>query len=234
MKKLFLLAVASVGLLSLQAQRFKGNTVTERTKIGIHGGMSVAYLSYGSGYDGYGNYYSNNSDALVGGTYGIDIEMPLKNGWYLQPEVNYTNMGGKDWNTQTDNNNNSYSFKYRDALNYLQVPILIKYKPMLQGFGIYFGPQYGYLLSAKEHYYDGSPSQNVKASSIKNEFALVLGFEYYFPSANDGPSFGLGLRGVAGLTNNVNKDYLYNNFSNVGNIPSTRNNGIYLTAGVRF
>lgn len=227
MKKLFLLAVASVGLLSLQAQRFKGNTVTERTKIGIHGGMSVAYMTYGSGYDYYG--YSNSSDALVGGTYGIDIEMPLKNGWYLQPEVNYTNMGRKDWDTYQDN---SGTYKLKDALNYLQVPVLIKYKPMLQGFGIYFGPQYSYLLSAREHYYDGGSSENIKPGSNKSEFGLVFGFEYYFPSANDGPSFGLGLRGVAGLTSNINKDYYYNQGATY--VPSMRNNGIYLTAGVRF
>ncbi|WP_447640220.1 MULTISPECIES: porin family protein [Chitinophagaceae] len=220
MKRIILGMSMILGLgLSSQAQVFRGNTVTERTKFGIQAGMSVPFMSYGNS-----DYYSSNSDAFVGFTGGINVEIPLRNGWYLQPEANYSMMGGKDWDT--DNSGNS--FRYKDALNYLQVPVLIKYKPMLQGFGIYFGPQYGYLLSANEHYYDGTPSANIKGTAVKNEFSLVAGIEYYFPSYNDGPSFGIGLRGMAGLTSNLNQD-MYST-----PIPSIRNNAIFLTAGVRF
>jgi len=226
MKKIILGLAMLLGLgVSSQAQVFRGNTVTERTKFGIQGGMSVPYMNFGGGYyDSWGDYYSNNSDAIVGFTGGINVEIPLRNGWYLQPEANFSQMGGKYWGGDSKNND----ARAKDAMNYLQVPILIKYKPMLQGFGIYFGPQYAYLLSANESYNTGAPSVNIRPASVKNEFGIVVGLEYYFPSVNDGPSFGLGLRGMTGLTNTLD----YNAYPN--GAPSIRNNSIFLTAGVRF
>ncbi|MFT4203694.1 MAG: porin family protein [Chitinophagaceae bacterium] len=204
--------------LGVHAQVFRGNTVTERTKFGIQAGMSIPYESYGNS-----DYYGSSSDAFVGFTGGINVEIPIRNGWYIQPEANFSMMGGKDWGSDDDG-----SYRFKDALNYLHVPLLIKYKPMLQGFGVYFGPQYGYLLSARQHYYDGVASADIKETAVKNEFSLVFGIEYYFPSANDGPSFGIGLRGMAALTSNLDQDkYSYA-------VPSIRNNAAFLTVGMRF
>ncbi len=237
MKKIFTIIIASFLIVAVHAQRFEGNNVIERTKFGIQGGLSVPYQGVGDiygDYDNYGNYYSGDgyySDAKAGLTGGLQVEIPLKNGWYLQPEVNYTQMGGKDNVNFNDKNGDRYSVYTKLSYNYLQVPILVKYKPGLQGFGIFAGPQYGYLLSAKQHYFASNmPDDDMKPVTFKSEFSIVAGLEYYFPSPNDGPSFGISLRGMSGLTNILDKSKVEGGSDN----PSIRNEGITLTVGVRF
>lgn len=226
MKKVILGFSMILGLaLSAQAQVFRGNTVTERTKFGIQGGLSVPFQTVGSSYDGDTYYASHTTDAFAGFTAGLQVEVPLGNGWYIQPEANFSQMGGKDYLSLNDG-----SAPYTKLVNnYLQVPVFVKYKPMLQGFGIFFGPQYGYLLSAKEKYLDAQGGQNTTTDfSNRNEFALAYGIEYYFPSPNDGPSFGVSLKGVSGLTNMVD----YSKYSTP--MSPVRNNAVFLTVGVRF
>lgn len=235
MKKIctFLILLLAAGV--VRAQRFEGNTVIERTKFGIQAGLSIPYQEVGNAstyYDAWGNYYTGGdgyySDAKAGYTAGLQLEIPLRNGWYLQPEANYTQMGGKDYIKYLDENGEPYSVYSRQDYNYLQVPILFKYKPFLRGFGIFGGPQYSYLLSAKNHFYDGVADDDVKSTLYKSEFSFVFGLEYYFPTRNDGPSFGLSLRGMSGITNILDK-------SKVSvDQPSIRNQGVTLTAGVRF
>lgn len=229
MKKLIVGFSMIFGLgLSSQAQVFRGNTVTERTKFGIQGGLSIPFQTVGGTYDGYA---SHTSDAYAGFTAGLQVEVPLGNGWYLQPEANYTQMGGKDYldgivNPDGSTSNDVYT---KIQNNYLQVPVLVKYKPMLQGFGIFFGPQYGYLLSGKEKYLDARGGNTTTTDLLnRSEFALAYGIEYYFPSANDGPSLGFSLKGVSGISNTVDKSkYDYP-------MSSVRNNAVFLTVGVRF
>lgn len=231
MKKIILGLSFILGIgITANAQKFNGNTVTERTKFGIQGGLSVPFQITGSSYDGYSDTYfgSHTSDAFAGFTAGLQAEVPLGNGWYIQPEVNYSQMGGKDYFLLDDGSQYGVSVYGKEADNYLQIPVLVKYKPMLQGFGIFFGPQYGVLLSAKQKYNQGYGTVDIKDFSNKNEFALAYGVEYYFPSANDGPSFGIALKGVSGLTNIVDKSkYDYP-------MSSVRNNAVFLTVGVRF
>ncbi|PZP51136.1 MAG: hypothetical protein DI598_03945 [Pseudopedobacter saltans] len=231
MKKIILGFSLMLGIgISAHAQKFSGNTVTERTKFGIQGGLSVPFQTVGGTYDSYSDTYygSHTSDAFAGFTAGLQVEIPLGQGWYLQPEANYSQMGAKDYFNVEVAQNSFQSTYGKEADNYLQIPVLVKYKPMLQGFGIFFGPQYGRLLSAKQKYSQGLGSVDIKDLTNKDELALAYGIEYYFPSANDGPSFGISLKGISGLTNIVDKSQY------AGSVSSVRNNAVFLTVGVRF
>jgi hypothetical protein len=195
--------------------------IVERTKIGIQGGLVVSNqtVSQDGSFDA--------TDSKTSFTAGINLEIPLRYGLYLQPEINYSQMGGKgyvDFPTTTSGTTTSVygTFNY----NYIQVPILIKYKPLFSGFGVFLGPQYSYLLSAKGvHFNDGGPDVDFKPETYSSELSVLFGMEYYFPSQNDGTQFGLSARYQAGITNISNLP---------GSYQSIHNNGFYLTIGVRF
>ena len=230
MKKIWVSFCLMIGIgISAHAQRFNGNTVTERTKIGIQGGLSVPWQHVGGGNDDYSSY---NTDAFAGFTGGLQLEVPLGNGWYLQPEANFTQMGGKDYITPFNYQTNKYednAVYTKVSNNYIQVPVYIKYKPMLQGLGLFFGPQYGYMLNYKEKYLDNVGGEDKTTfGKNRNEISLAYGVEYYFPSKNDGPSFGFAIKGMSGLSNIIDK----NKFD--GYMSSVYNNAFFVTVGVRF
>lgn len=225
-KQFFLVAFSIAAAVTANAQRFVGDKVYERPRIGLHGGLS----DYSQSYSGvaYGS-----SDSKAGFTAGLDFELPLKYGVYLQPEVNYSQMGGQDWVSYDNGSSSSSSSsnQYYGTLhyNYLQVPILIKYKPLHSGFGIYAGPQYGYLLNTSFNFHDGGPNdKTAKDVSYRNELSGLAGIEYYFPDHGDGPKFGLSARYQFGITNIVDKNKAGYDQASI------RNNGFFLTAGVRF
>ena len=62
-----------------------------------------------------------------------------------------------------------------------------------------------------------------------SELSALFGMEYYFPSAHDGPQFGLSARYQVGITNTNNTNTLGD-----GTYYTQRNNGFFLTAGIRF
>lgn len=243
--KLGLILAVSTCIGTANAQRFVGNKVIERTKIGIHGGANWASqttgtYSYYTSMDYWGNYYTSSgadyTNTKAGFTAGLEMELPIRNGFYVQPEVNYTQMGGKGSIAVADADGNSSSLYGKYNYNYLQVPLLFKYKPSIKGFGIFIGPQYGYLLNANNSIKGYGTDKTVINWSNRNEFSILAGCEYYIPSKNDGPQLGFSLRYMAGLTNVMNKEkyqtlYPSEDISSMGSI---RNSSIMLTAGVRF
>lgn len=237
LRKFLLSAFIVAAIQQVSAQRFEGNKIIERTKIGVQAGLAVPYQEEGNvGYywDDYYNYYEGHyTDAKAGVLGGIQVEIPVRNGWYIQPEVNFATLGGKK--NPFDDVTGTYPRTTYDY-NYLQVPILVKFKPMINGLGIFLGPQYGYLLSAKEKAPSIQLENDLKDVTYKSELSFLFGLEYYFPSANDGPQFGLSLRFLGGITNIVNKSAYStpDNPIDPATIQSVRNNGVFLTAGVRF
>ncbi|MDE1191704.1 MAG: porin family protein [Arachidicoccus sp.] len=218
-----------IGLFALAAsvsfgQIRRGNNVIIQPQIGIFGGLSVS--NQWESNDG----YSQSDDAIAGGIAGIQLALPISYGWYIQPEVTYTNMGTKYY--QDASSDDDYGGGVKLRMNYLNVPILFKYQEPFTGVGIFFGPQYGYLLSA--HTYPTSypkpdiTSVDVKDGYHKNELSGLVGLEYYFPNnGRPGPKFGFSARYQFGITNVLNNDY----YQTDGSI---RNNAFFLTAGIRF
>lgn len=219
MKKVLVVILSLITSASF-AQIRKGNTVIEKTRIGLFGGLSLANQIVS---DPYGNAYSDNAKA--GGIAGISVIAPISYGWYFQPEITYSNMG------TTYSDDQIYSGKKNLNMNYLSVPLLFKYSEPFTGLGILFGPQYGYLLNAniaptgsfKNNYGKADATSDWKRSDISG----VVGLEYYFPNnGTPGPKFGLSARYQFGFLN-VNNGGVSDN-------SRVTNSGFFITAGVRF
>ncbi len=232
MRTLLLVCLLIICSISSYAQLFTGDMVRERPKFGVQAGLSVPYQSVGGYYDSYGgtSAYAHSTNSYAGFTAGLQLELPLGHRWYIQPEANFSQMGGNDFfNSVVDDLGNVFTDVYTSVKNnYFQVPLLVKYKPWAQGWGFFCGPQYGYLISAKEKYEKDIPEDNVIEFRKRNGFSIVYGIEHYFPSANDGISLVFSLKVITGLTNNIDKSkYDYP-------LSSVRDNAIFLTMGVRF
>jgi hypothetical protein len=215
-KQTYLFAAMLLITTASYSQVLKNGMIVERPKFGIQAGLVVSDQAVSD--EG----YYIGSDTKSNFTAGIHLELPMRYGLYLQPEINYSQMGSKGSIDLGDPTFTYGTFNY----SYIQVPFLIKYKPLFSGLGVFGGPQYAYLTGAKGvKFDDGGPDVDFKNETYKSEVSLLLGMEYYFPSPNDGPQFGLSFRFQYGLTN-------------ISNIPESyqtiHNNGFFLTAGIRF
>ncbi|ANI88504.1 hypothetical protein A9P82_03835 [Arachidicoccus ginsenosidimutans] len=220
MKKL-IIGLFALATTTAFGQYRRGNSIVIQPQVGIFGGLSVANQYVHVPYDGD---YSDN--ALAGGIAGIQLALPVSYGWYIQPEVSYSNMG-----TQFYQSDDAYQGNVNLHMNYLNVPVLFKYSEPFTGLGVFFGPQYSYLLSAhqnatgsQKHEYE---SEDVKDYYHNSDFSGVVGLEYYFPNNGmPGAKFGLSVRYQFGFVNVNNGAIDYGT--------TIHNNAFFLTAGIRF
>jgi len=108
---------------------------TKPLRIGIHAGWTMSRIS-GDTFDGKARFIG-----------GVHASFPLAGNWYLQPEVNFQQAGGK---YKTD----AFAIGdilYRDAelnMNYMNVPVLLKYRFYSIDLDVFAGPQAGFKLIA--------------------------------------------------------------------------------------
>lgn len=227
MKKLFVVFFSLATTVGFSQIR-NGNSIIERTRVGVFGGLSVANQTVSDPYSDYA--YSDNAKAdFIGG---ISVSVPISYGWFVQPELSYTGMGTNYYDDYT-----SPDFQGNVNLNmqYLNLPVLFRYSQPFSGFGVLFGPQYSYLLSANT-----KPSGSNKGSFDhgpvtddwkRSDFSGVVGLEYYFPNdGSGGTQFGLSARYQFGFLNVNNGGVTYDD----GSLANIRNNAFFITAGVRF
>jgi len=105
----------------------------------VHAGYGLSYLK------GSNTGISANSDVKLGFTGGIGMALPLVKMWFIQPEINYQNIGGGQDKTAIIPLQNYKKF----TLQYVSIPVLIKFKIPQSGPGLFAGSQYGYLFSKK-------------------------------------------------------------------------------------
>lgn len=209
MKRLYM----SLCLLVISATLFAQEKITW----GVHAGINIANITDKDP----GQNISASSK--VGFTGGIDVQLPVSSSFVIQPELNFSQLGAKS-NGIADSGMAPIKTKINE--NYLTLPILLKYKVAGTGLGIYVGPQYGYLLSAKGtgEASGSNVSASVKMTSYynKSDFAGIFGAEYYFPC-----NFGISARYQLGFTNIAKKDYIDEG-------ESVKNHAFTFTVGYRF
>jgi hypothetical protein len=147
MKKKMMVA-AMAGLLTASAFGQSMVKETGRTSFGIRAGVNFQNIN---GKDAAGNDLKN--DLLTGINAGINAEIPLSSGFYLQPGALYSTKGAK----LNDGN--------KLKLSYIEVPVNFVYKPIL-GSGnmlLGFGPYVGFGINGKVESPNGS-SEAVKFS----------------------------------------------------------------------
>lgn len=127
-----------------------------QTSFGLKGGMTSSNLKGSQGG------LSVSLTSKIGFYAGAFAEIGVSENFAVQPEVIYSLLGAK---LKSD------SLKYKEDLNYINIPVLAKYKN--NGFSAFAGPQIGILLSAKN-----SNGQTIKDEYNSTDFSGVVGAGY--------------------------------------------------------
>ena len=179
MKKLFF-AAAMLGVVSLSAQE-----KTTTPQVGIKSSINMASFN--------GKDVSNN-DYKVGFSAGIYGHFPITEQFAVQPEVNFTRIGGKLKDEATTVGNTTIKTKNKTTLDYIQVPVMFKYYPAGSRFNIEAGPQIGYNIYASNTASESIINNTVITSERKTDIKdNVKDFDF-------GANFGIGYN----VTDNIN------------------------------
>ncbi|MET6998466.1 porin family protein [Chitinophaga defluvii] len=211
MKKILLLAL----LLTPAVFSF-----AQKVKVGVHAGANFSNLSISMSNL---NIKGNTKTGLIAG---VSAEIPLTAGLYLQPELSFSQQGTK-YNvpygvisSQFPGALDSSNWDLKSTLNYLSLPVLVKYKIPNTGLGIYIGPQYSYLIGAQDSFKSKREKHEVdsKKDYKSSDFSGVAGAEYFFPIG-----IGISARYQLGLTS----------IQDAGG-STVKNRTFTVTAGYRF
>ena len=182
MKKLILGLAVTAGTLAFAQQTPSSNPVT----FGVKGGMNVSSLSKDSGLD--------DQKSKIGFNAGVFANIPVATSFSIQPEVLYSQYGNKT-------NFTALGTKYSasNKLDYITVPVMFQYNA-LPNLYLEAGPEFGFMVSAKEKLKNesngnSSTSDNYKDNFNTFNFGIGIGAGYYFTE-----NLGLTARYVAGLT----------------------------------
>jgi hypothetical protein len=200
MKKSFLFVIA----LSIFSFAY---SQTSRSPIGfgVKAGVNFAKLKTETG-----NIESKTA-SQTGLNAGVFAEIPAGVNFTVQPELTYSSMG-----YEIENSLGTAKGKY----TYLSLPVLLKYTFPGSGFGVYAGPQLGYLLSATRE--SNGTTIDEKDRLKSTDFSAVFGSEFTIPNS----SFVISGRYQMGLKNIVKDNNPF--------VTSTKNNTATVTLGYRF
>lgn len=165
MKKLLLLLVAVI---------YGPMVYAQRTHFGLKGGLNISTLNVKN---------QNNFEYKVGLHAGGLAHIHITRQLALQPELLYSNQGGKMQNSEV-----------KHHVNYINVPVIGQYM-FGDGFRLQAGPQVGFLVGAKRQDQDKNKF-NIKENYEAVDFALAAGLSYVATSG-----FGADFRWLFGLTN---------------------------------
>ncbi|HXD76376.1 MAG TPA: porin family protein [Puia sp.] len=189
MKKAFL-----PGLLALLV----GSTLSAQVRFGVKAGYNLAHLQTNLGAS-----EDFSFSALSAFNAGILAQIPLPASLSLQPELLYSGQGAK-----YDDDGDPGKIQ----MGMIDIPVMVKYS--YKGAFIETGPQFGLLISAKNHVDGGSLDIKNDLKSTAMDWGFGVGYE-----SNSG--LGIDIRyelGLAGLIKSgSNTDYfLYRNKAKSG------------------
>lgn len=193
-----------------------------KTEFGVKGGLNVNGLSLSSDGKLSGAKY-NNLTSFHGGAYALLRLSKLG----IQPEIIFSRQGQ---NYTTPNYSN-----LRTDLNYINVPIMIKYY-LVGGLNIQAGPQFGFLVSAKGDLVQVTPSGTGQATLSQDlkSYMNSTDYSFAFGAGLDLPlGINIGIRYNLGLSN-VNKYKGGSSTSPSFSIANTQNQVFQISLGYRF
>lgn len=168
MKKIKIALLSLSVLIAIQSFSQKSSKKADASAFafGIKAGLNVANVTIKS--EG----LTITPSSLIGATGGLFANIPVGTGGFgIQPELLYSMMGFKLSSSASGSN-----VDLTRNLNYLSIPILAKYNIDKPGFGVYLGPQIGFLMSAKDK--SGSISEDVKEQVKSTDVSAIVGLEY--------------------------------------------------------
>ncbi|WJS94052.1 PorT family protein [Flavobacterium johnsoniae] len=148
---------------------------TEKVKLGVKAGLNISSLTFDEN--------ELKSSDKTGFTAGLMAEIPLAKSFSVQPELLFSQQGMKLSYSDPEVQNSHY--KSTIALNYLNIPIMLKYY-VAKGFSLQAGPQVGILLKANNKYqdnflgYDNHDKIDLKDYSNGVDASVNFGLGYQF------------------------------------------------------
>lgn len=131
------------------------------------GGLKLGIASTQIDGDGYSGF--NQQGVVLGAFVGTDINED----WSALMEMQWAQKGSFD----PSDPKNGITQSYRIKLNYIEIPVLLRYK--VNKFRLETGPSFGYLFSDRES--DQNGTVNVPFYEFKTfELAYNIGMSYYF------------------------------------------------------
>ena len=159
MKKVFLLAILSMCIDTVAFSQF-----------GIKGGYNMSTYSAGDQIGVGVSPETEKNNFTVGVSYDIGLLLGLS----LQPEVLYTQRGATFKAI-----NNIVNIEEIDKLNYIDIPLMLKYELPIPIITIFLeaGASYSFLISAKQtDDVNGiSTDYDIKSIRTKNDFSYIYG-----------------------------------------------------------
>jgi len=167
------------------------HTPTRKVQYGVKGGFNLASEMASDGRN------SAQTNPRVGIHAGCFMRLPIRGKFDFQPELIYSMQGGR-YKVE--------GYTYTDKLDYINLPFIFKFYVWRRRLSIDFGPQLGYMISAKVS--RGGDSVNFYDFDEVRKFdaSLALGLSFQLTDEID-----LGLRSIAGLINIFKADYYYTN-----------------------
>jgi opacity protein-like surface antigen len=159
MKKVLLIVV--VTLLGL------GNVSAQEVKLGAKLGLNLSSLRSDMDFD-----------SKIGFNLGVFAEINLSDKLIFQPELLYSTQGAS-FEQSFDSN----SFKVTNSVDYLNIPLILKYGVTDKLF-LEFGPQLGFLLSGESKYEETfggettSETEDIKEFTNSIDFGLNFGVSF--------------------------------------------------------
>jgi hypothetical protein len=179
-------------------------STTAQIQFGVKAGANISTLT---GSD------ASGSKTKIGFQGSVLLAVPVGDGFWVQPEVNYSMQGAKGTVNFTD---------FTLSQNYLNVPVLFKY---IHPSGVFAetGPQIGFLMSANVS--AGGSSTDVKAAYQSVDYGWAFGVGYLIKAINAGidARYNLGFINIEANTGN--------NYSNGTTKSSVFQFGIFVMFG---
>ncbi|POS02144.1 porin family protein [Flavobacterium croceum] len=187
-------------VLSLAAVLTFGLASAQETKFGVKAGVGLTNLAQ-SGKDSDG---VDSPDSKLGVQFGAFAEIKLDDKFAFQPELLFSTQGAKS-KESVSSTGYSYSSETKLNFSYINVPLMMKYYAT-EKFSLEFGPQVGFLMSAKAKTDSSttilgttestSTNEDVKKFYNSTDFGLNIGAGYNFTD-----NLSAGLRYNLGLSN---------------------------------
>lgn len=176
-----------------------------KTRFGVKAGVNLATLS-AKEFTAMADPSTNNKTSYHAGAF---VNIPIGGMFRLQPELVYSSQGSKMQETVTSTGG-SRTFHYEEDLDYLNLPVMFQLQTP-GGFVVETGPQFSYLLSAKQK--GTSPISTANETDIKDQrdhFDLAWGLGVGYVSR-------IGL-GVCARYNYGIRNIVHENDTNIGEL----------------
>jgi hypothetical protein len=178
------------------------NNLFAQTSFGVRGGMNVSNMKIPL----------LGSSSKVGLNIGAFAQVPINENFVVQPEIAYSAMGGII----------NFFGSYKVSSDYVSLPILVKYN--LNNFSLGFGPQIGYLISAKS-------TDGVEVNRMTNEYKSIDISGIFNADFSISENIILGARYQLGFSNIMNTKNLE---EDILLLPSVKNNAFQFLIGYKF